>query len=46
VEHIKVNNAQENDDIKQENERLQSENNDLLLQVCKLFYPAPSPEAF
>ncbi len=35
VEQIKVNNAQENEEIKQENKRLQNEKNDLLLKVGK-----------
>jgi hypothetical protein len=33
-----VNNAGENDEIKQENRRLEKEKNDLLLQVWSLFF--------
>ncbi len=38
VEQIKVNNAQENEEIKQENKRLQNEKNDLLKKVGKSLY--------
>ena len=38
VEQIKVNNAGENEEIKQENKRLEKEKNDLLLQVWSLFF--------
>ena len=38
MQQIKVNNAQENEEIKQENKRLQNEKNDLLLKVGKSLY--------
>ena len=40
MEHIRVNNSRENEELKQENKRLQNEKNGLKTQVDKSFYEA------